>query len=328
MRRKGFTYYLNTAKLKLANRRFDRLRMNSKYQSYVESNRKDNINRFNSSLLAFPEFSLFYQTYFYFKSTSIFDDVYHFKNGFPVGLKGKAEIPLVPLYYGLVYINTHSDKLDIEKLKDIGEYISELSTKSESGLYLEHKFDYNIFGLKAPWISGITQSIACSFFLRLFILTKENHYLTLAEKFFLPCTKAFQDDGCMVSTKSGLEWVEEYNSKPQTLVLSGHIFAIIAAGELFQLTDKSNYKFVTENWLRSLVHELSSYQFENYIIHNKYQWKLSNIEYQGLYVGQFSHLYKLTGNELFLDLYTYYNNKLNWKSFYSFYGINKNDGEK
>ena len=160
------------------------------------------------------------------------------------------------------------------------------------------------------------------------VLTSDEKYLEVAEKFFEVCSLSYDSGGCIVSTKSGLEWVEEYISKPHAFVLSGHIFAIIASGELYQLTKKEKYKFHTENWLRSLVSEFSSYQFEDYILHNKYQWKLSNIEYQCLYVGQFSHLYELTGNELFLDLYTYYNNKMNWKGFRSFYGINNRHGEK
>ncbi len=324
MRRKGITYYLNTVSLKLANRKFNRLRKASSFKKVIAKNKEELVQKYNLSPLNFPEFNLFYKTYFYFKSTSVFDDSYTFENGFPVSLKGIYKVPLIPLYYGLVHINTAFGKeiFDLQKLKDIADYTIKNARKTKSAFLIEHSFDYKIFDLKAPWISGITQAIACSFFVRLYVLTKDVEYLEAAKKFFHPCTTSHQENGCLVVTKSGLEWVEEYYTQPSAFVLSGHIFAIIAAAELFQVLHDKSYKFYTENWLRSLVSELSTYQFKEYIVHNKYQWKLSNIEYQGLYVGQFKHLYELTGNDVFLEFYNFYNKKINWKSFFSFYGIN------
>ena len=322
MRRKDLTYYFNTVKLKLANRKFLRI---SKTDQYIQEQEKRSDllkSKYNKSALSFPEFNLFYKTYFYFDSTDIFSTNYEFKNGFPIGMKNGHQVPLIPLYFGLVYINTafNTTSFDLQLLKNIANFTIENSTVKGNTLLLEHGFDYSIFGLKAPWTSGITQAIASSFFLRLYSITKDKAYLSQAEKYFKACTS---EEDCLTVTKSGLEWVEEYKSNPTALVLSGHIFAIIAAGELHQLTFKDEYKFYTENWLRSLVAELSSYQYEEYLIHNKFQWKFSNIEYQGLNVGQFLHLYELTGNEVFLELYKYYDSRLNWDNFNRFYGIKK-----
>ncbi len=322
MRRKDLTYYFNTVKLKLANRKFLRLRNTDQYIQ-EQRERSDLLkSKYNQSALSFPEFDLFYKTYFFFDSTDIFSTNYEFKNEFPIGLKDSQRVPLIPLYFGLVYINTtfNTPAFDLKILENIANFTIENSTETGNAMLLEHGFDYSIFGLKAPWTSGITQAIASSFFLRIYSLTKDEAYLSTAQKYFNACTS---EDHCLTVTKSGLEWVEEYKSNPTALVLSGHIFAIIAAGELYQLTFKDEYKFHTENWLRSLIAELSSYQYEEYLVHNKFQWKFSNIEYQGLYVGQFLHLYELTGNEVFLELYRYYDNKLSWGNFRRFYGIKK-----
>jgi len=322
MRRKDLTYYINTVKLRIANRKFIRIKDSEAFTQNVKIRKSQYLQKYNKSVLSFAEFNLQYKTYFYFPNTDHFDNTYSFTNGFPTSLKGKDTLPLIPLYFGLVYINSkyNSADFDIDLLKRIGNHTLKHSKKRDEGLVLEHKFDYEIFGLKSPWISGITQSIACSFFCRLYALTNEPTYLSQAEQFLHPCTK---EVGCLAVTKSGLEWVEEYKSNPSAFVLSGHIFAIIASGELFQISANSKYKFHTENWLRSLISELSSYQYKDYILHNKYQWKLSNLEYQGLYIGQFIHLYELTGNELFLELFKYYDKVINWNNFNRFYGIKR-----
>lgn len=322
MRRKGFTYYKNTLVLKLANHRFFRWKDSSAYDEFVQNRRSEMEQKYNSSSLNFPEFNLQYLSYFYFDDVSSFDSSYQFEKGFPIALKGGNEVPLFPLYFGLVYINSHFNKsnFDVDLLKRIADFTLEKSTSSGDVLLLHRDFDYSIFNLKAPWVSGITQAIASSFFCRLYVLTQEKKYLENAKSFFKACTS---EKYCLRSTKKGQEWVEEYLSEPSAYVLTGHIFAIVSAAELYQLTAQEQYKIHTEVWLRSLVSELSSYQYKDYIVHNKYQWKLSNIEYQGLYVGQFKHLYDLTGNDLFLELFQYYNSIMNWNSFYSFYGINK-----
>ena len=113
MRRKGITYYLNTVKLKLANRRYNKLREHNQYIDKIDSNRKEFLDRFNKGYLAFPKFSLNYQTYFYFKSTDIFSDVYRFHNGFPIGLKGAPDVPLIPIYYGFCLLYTSPSPRDL-----------------------------------------------------------------------------------------------------------------------------------------------------------------------------------------------------------------------
>ncbi len=323
MRRKGIPYYLNTIKLKLANRRFHTPKHHSSYQTKLTKNKELYLDKYQKGPLRFPSFSLYYRTYFYFKNTDIFDESYMFYKGFPVSLKNGEKVPLIPLYYGLVYINTtfNTPEFDMSMLEEIAWYTIKNGEETDECLAYTHAFDYDVFDLEKNWTSGITQAIATSFFLRLYVITKNQDYLQYAKKSFACILSHNERFSCIRVTSSGLEWVEEYKSNPSAYVLSGHIFAIISAGELYQITKDDGYKFHTQNWLRSLVNEFSSYQFESYIIHNKYQEKLSNIEYQGLYIGQFLHLYELTGNDLFQDLYGYYNEQMNWTLFHSFYGI-------
>ena len=90
-------------------------------------------------------------------------------------------------------------------------------------------------------------------------------------------------------------------------MLNGHIFAIITAIELFQITEETSYKFTADNWIKSLLHHLSEYQYKQYLLHNLKQIKFSNIEYQGLYVSLFKHLYRLTQHPIFHEFYLFYN---------------------
>jgi len=301
--------------------RLDKVKNDVYFQKGIKIRRKEFKTKWENTILEVQPFKSFYTAYFYLKDTSVFDGPYEWNNRFPISLKSnKNPNPLFPIYFGLVNLNSETT-FDVDLHTSIDEYLDIISIKSEVGRKLEYGFDYDLFELKSPWCSGLTQSLAASYYLRMYLQSKDKSCLEKAESYFSWCMVSFEKGGVLSSTSAGLEWVQEYPSENASYVLNGHMFAIIGVIELYQVTEKTFYKHTAEQWIRSLIHHLPEYQYKQYLLHNKLQGKLSNIEYQGLYVGLFKHLYESTKHPLFLEFYQFYNGEMDWKRFNRFYGI-------
>ena len=323
MRRKDLRYYFKTVGLRLKGKAFELQKGNRQSLSKLAQRRAEYKEKFDSTELTFTDFQPYFHTYSYFTDSSIFGEEYLFHRGFPIALSGGMKSPLLPLYFALVLHNQQYSEgtTDSKVFREISEYTITNSDHQLGLLKLQYEEDFKLFGLSAPWISGITQSISTSFFCRMYFIEKDVKYLQLAEEAIAPCLISVESGGLLCSTHLGLEWVEEYPSDPASYVLNGHMFSIIAVIELYQLTGKSLYYSKATEWIKSLVAHIAEYQYKEYLLHNTYQIKLSNIEYQGLYVGLFKHLYELTRHPLFLEFYDFYNANIDWTSFKKFYGI-------
>lgn len=318
MRRKDFKYYLKTIKLKWKSFILKNFQGSSDYVFTVQEIQQQYIDKWKQFSFNYQAFNPYFTSYFYFNSTSIFNKNYSFEEGVPVAFGNPENInPLLPFYYALVSIN-QGDKTGIESAV---AFAQKNENKENGQLLFKYNFDYPLFGLEKPWVSGITQALAVSVFCRQYYESKDKKYLDSAVSAFAPLLTSVENGGLLRATKAGLEWVEEYPSNPASYVLNGHMFAIIAAIELFQLTGNPLYKINADQWLYALIFHLPEYQYETYLLHNKLQSKLSNIEYQGLYVGLFKHLYKLTNHPLLQELELFYNKAIDWNDFKRFYGM-------
>ncbi len=321
MRRKDLKYYIKTAILRWKALGFAISRKHPQYSNAISVHQNLIESKLEETQLQYTAFQSYFYTYYYLDDTSIFDEVYRWEHGVPISLKSESsKNPLFPIYYGLVSWNTSKGTVD---LAPILQQMNELGTKSELGFHWDYQDDFSLFGLKAPWKSGLTQSLGTCLYLRAYSQSQDKIYLERAKQAFAWNLVSIEQGGLLSATKAGLEWVEEYPNKPANHVLNGHIFAIIAAIELFQITEEAFYKFTADNWIKSLLHHLSEYQYKQYLLHNLKQIKFSNIEYQGLYVGLFKHLYRLTQHPLFHEFHLFYNDCIDWDDFNRFYGIAK-----
>jgi len=325
MRRKDWRYYMKTALLRYQSYQFNRLKNNKKFQEIIELRRKEYLKKLDDTTVEFYAFNPTYQSYFALTDSSIFTRDYVFKNDVPVRLSTQGlDNPLLPFYYGLVGINERIvNKQSVEEIIAKVDLVAQNFEDGSGRILYPYQEDYDIFELKAPWISGITQALACSFYLRKYHIDSDNQTLKKAKQIFQVLTVDVEKGGLLRSTSAGLEWVEEYPSNPPSYVLNGHIFAIIAAIEMYQLSQESYYAVQAKQWIKSLIYHLPEYQFKGKILHNKYQNKLSNLEYQGLYVGLFRHLHSLTQHPIFKELQSFYNQEMDWKSYKRFYGMNR-----
>lgn len=330
MRKKDFNYYWHSLLLRIEAIKFKQLKKSSMYQALVERKRMEYNDMLSQKwIISIPTTDEYY-TYSYFSiypdsngPEALFKDTYSFKNYIPQSLRNSDSLnPLLPFYYGMLLWNQwKSNGLYRSELIEIADLMLEKIERSEIGGLLRYKEAYPIFNLEANYISGITQGLACSFYTRMYLLTKNETYKNVAISLFEPMTHTKESGGLLVSTSIGMEWVEEYPSNPASYVINGFIFSIISAYDLFQITKDATHQFLYNAWLKSFTTHLIDYQFKEYILHNKYQNKLGNIEYQGLNVGQFLHLAMISQSLLFFQFFIYYYERCPWDRFFSFYGL-------
>ena len=239
--------------------------------------------------------------------------------------KYASEINLLfPSYFGLVCYNHFLKTKNATSLalfwKQVN-FLAENGTWEHSNYLLFYDFDYIKFELKAPWISGITQALAASLFIRAHLEQPAAQWEKMIEGCVAPMLNPVQNGGLLASTANGSPWVEEYPSNSPSLVLNGFIFCIISAFEYAAFTDRPSDVSRVSAWCESMVKNLHHYTYGQYIRHNLKHWDFSNIEYQGLNIFQFVHLYQITKQPLFRKLAHQYHQHINWDSFYNFYGI-------
>jgi len=330
LRKRNLTYYLKTIKLK-ANALRLRLTANSssrqKSKADLKAKHLEAFSLLNPADIGIDKENLFYHTYTHFShpnqlaSSLLFD-----KDGIAYSSVNNPNEqfvnPLFPAYYGLVCYNHFLQKGEVTSRQAFFKQANFLKAfgKWEDGYFkLPYEFDYAAFGLKAPWVAGITQALAASLFFRAHLLMPEQGYDKYLEGAIKTMFIPREAGGLLCKTGEGLPWIEEYPSEPPSMVLNGFIFCIVAVIEYAHFSKGAYYKNQSVELLRSLVSELHQYKYGKYIRHNLRHWDLSNLEYQGLYVFQFTHLYQLTGLPLFRELAIELEQAFSWKDFFYFY---------
>lgn len=234
---------------------------------------------------------------------------------------------LFPAYYGLVNFNNYIRTKDQEKLKVIKAHAYFIDQYILTDGSIKIWQDFELFGQKSPWYSGITQGIVASFMMRAHLLFPDIGYDRK-----IKCILDFMLDTCtdkpmLVNSRDEAPWIEEYPMQPPSMVLNGFIFSIISLNEYGAMFDDAHYIKTGEEMLRSLVKSLHRFTYPIGVKHNVFQIKFGNINYQALHSFQFYHLYKITGNKLFQELAQKYFNITKWSLFCSYYGIKYNKNE-
>ncbi len=330
---KSIKYYRKTSWLKLAAFGVAALDRFSFLEKYIAGNHK--------------KFTALYHRDFAkgLEDTSRFDQVYlpyaflnspmelarHLKfdiNGIPIGridANPKHYNPLFSCYYGLVSYNAYlhtNEQENIDKFLLQVDFLNQYGIENPSGFWLPYYEDLPKFQLKAPWFAGITQALAISVFIRAFIKTNQKIYRQRAMQLFQTFFLSVENGGFLKHTPEGFSWIEEYPSKNPTYVLNGFVFNLIALVEYYKVIDESiEVKERLNACFKSFFYSLHHYVFGMFTKYSRKNMAFSNIEYQGLYVFLFLHLYRLTGKPAFREMADFYNQNTDWELFFSFYQI-------
>lgn len=171
------------------------------------------------------------------------------------------------------------------------------------------------YDMPPNFVSGIAQGKVASVLIRAYIYSNDEKYLD-ACKSVLSAYKIPIEQGGAYRKINGYEWVEEYpDKKKPSMVLNGHLFALIGLGEYLSLVEDAALKKLYSSLLESTLTFMPHYVRGNYLLYELGRWKLCNIHYLGIMTFLFDHIYQLTGIEDFRHMREFTKTKCNWKVF-------------
>lgn len=332
MPKKDIRYYINTINLKyqaIAFHLLDKLLLLNKMKKREEIFFSNLYNvHFKADLNLNHSFSTEYITYQYFPTAQSYANNLLFEtDGNTPYIEGVAMCrsdmkphhnPLIPAFYGLVCYNDfliHQNEQALEQFWVQVNHLSKIGI-SRNGLFL---FYYD----NGTWYAGITQALVCSSFIRAYILSKDEKWQILARQTLLSLFEPLENGGVFKKTPEGLDWVEEYPlSQKHPFVLNGFIFALTSLYEYLILCENETlFAHHLEKLNQTLFKTFHHFKRKKYFKYSRFHWVFQNIEYQGLMVCQFRHLYALSKNEAFNEVTQLLNKDVDWNAFFRFYAM-------
>ena len=326
MPKKDLRYYLNTINLKAQAAAYDLL---DKW-GYLEYMKKTNETYFSelyesnydkSELFVNPLFSTEYITYRYFPTAQ------HYARHLLFDTDGVALCrsdlkphynPLIPAHLALVCYN---DFLINKNEQALQMFWTQVNHLEKIGVNREGQllFYYD----EGTYYAGITQALISSTFIRAYVLTHDEKWKKLAYQTILSFFEPIENGGVFKKTLEGYEWIEEYPlSKNHPFVLNGFIFNLTSLYEYLILCEKevffSNHLIQLNETLFKTFHH---FKRKNYFKYSRFNWVFQNIEYQGMMVCQFRHLYELSLFEPFKTIAGMLDKDVDWAAFFRFYDM-------
>lgn len=163
--------------------------------------------------------------------------------------------------------------------------------------------DKEVYALKKPWLSALSQGQALSILARAYQETGNEQYLKTANK----ALRAFAvpvEEGGLVAKLNGGDFYEEYPSRTPSYVLNGFIFALWGLWDLYLAGANLEAKERYEAGLKTLQDNLSLYElkFPVWSRYDLYPFRvvdIGSIFYHKLHIQQLRAMHLLTHDERF-----------------------------
>jgi hypothetical protein len=335
MPKRDFRYYINTIMLKSMATTYDLCDRLSFWEGVKNKNKERFTKRYNESfgfrnLNLNHSFSKEYTTYRFFSNATDLEQQIRFNTeGVALCLLDAQKIhenPLLPAYFALVCYNDfllNQNEESLTKFWTQTTYLDAIGVQKNNCLLFMYEEDEPVFGVKSPWFSGVTQGMIASVFVRAFDLTKDIVHREKArqtlEALFIP----LEEGGVFCQTPDGFDWIEEYPSvSRRSMVLCGFIFCMVGMYEyLILCKDDDILKKRLSALVESLFKTLHHYIRGKFVKYSRFSKSFQNINYQGLIVFQFFHLFELSGNEAFYTLFKMLEKEMNWAAYFRFHQL-------
>lgn len=186
---------------------------------------------------------------------------------------GPQRNPTTLSQYGLanwsIWVRYH-DARRLRVAKRVGRWL--LRHQTDSGGW-EYRFDCPVPGtnmiLKSGWISALAQGQAISLLTRLYSQTHDRKYLASARRALTPFFARVEHGG-VATIHNRHPWFEEYPAPRPTLVLNGHIQALLGLYDMARHSPAAREMFL--EGASSVVQMLPEYDSDG--------WSLYNLGYQ------------------------------------------------
>lgn len=166
-----------------------------------------------------------------------------------------------------------------------------------------NEHDKDIYALKSPWLSALSQGQALSVLARAYLEIQDEKYLNTGLKaikaFSVPVTA-----GGVLAKLNGEDFYEEYPSSTPSYVLNGFIFALWGLWEFYLAGRTEEARERYETGLKTLKHHLRRYDLGwlKWSLYDLYPFKVSDIAsifYHKLHIQQLRAMALLSGDEDF-----------------------------
>jgi D-glucuronyl C5-epimerase-like protein len=162
--------------------------------------------------------------------------------------------------------------------------------------------DVPLRNIKAPWISGLTQSLGISILLREYQLENNQAYLDAAGKALAWMGKSVQEGGIASRQANGV-WYEEYpDAEHPSHVLNGHMWALFGIWDFYRVTRDPVAKQMFDDGISVLQAEIGRYDVKDWSVYaqtNRVDLVVG--QYQQFIVEQLRVLYAITAIGIFRE---------------------------
>jgi heparosan-N-sulfate-glucuronate 5-epimerase len=165
-----------------------------------------------------------------------------------------------------------------------------------------YRFDFDAYGLRAPWISALAQAQGISLLLRAYRAKGYAAYLRCAQQACKAMLSPVSEGGTLL-VRGDHTLLEEVVADRPTAILDGLIFAIFGLQDYcFVVADDARAKAILEDCVRTIAELLPEYDLGYWSRADLYSEQTpmpASRFYHGLHVAQLEVLSELTGNPLF-----------------------------
>jgi len=212
------------------------------------------------------------------------------------------------------YLNTNSaDKL-AHFLRIADWFVKNAQHDNRLGAYWLTDVPKPEYRIKKPWKSAFAQSRAISILLRVWQLTGNPQYLSIASEALIPFKYDITEGGVAANLNIGKPFYEEYVASEPTMVLDGHIFTLFGLYDFIRSVSpeidanaSALAREIFQKGLDSLLIWLPEFDLEFWVRFNLCQMEHypkidpCTIGYLRLISAQLKVLYRLTGHNQLLS---------------------------
>lgn len=161
-------------------------------------------------------------------------------------------------------------------------------------------YNFNLWDLKSPWYSGMTQGVAISYLLRYHHLTADESAFAMIPKIAYVLISPQSEGGTISTTAEGCTWIEEYpRSKTSPQVLNGAINGLIGLKEYCDFFPSDlKAKAVLDEVYEGIKYSLEYFNTPTWGYYHRKNKTISN-HYLRYQMYEMEHLNKLFNEPLF-----------------------------
>jgi hypothetical protein len=230
---------------------------------------------------------------------------YEKHSGIEGGAKQYFSVTVAQYALGLfeLWLETGSEEFRGKFLRMAGWLEQHAEKEGDKVAVWPARFDFPVYGLKAPWISSMAQAQGASVLLRAYQLEKRDAQVDLARaalaSFLVPVG---QPGGVRHVDADGDVWFEEYVTNPPPHVLNGFIFSLFGLLDYVRVSPERPFREAWEQGVRTLDRKLRLFDTGYWSRYDLVRdCVASEFYHANIHIPLLTAMYAATENDAFLE---------------------------